>query len=83
MTDAERAFERLEYLLERRYRARKPGETPRQYLADIGADERARTIAAIHERARYAGSVSREDADQAVSLVDDLVANAGDRSGPT
>ena len=74
-TDAERAFERLEYLLERRYRDRKPGETPRQYLADIGADERARTIAAIHERARYAGSVTREDADEAMSLVDDLVAN--------
>ena len=82
-TDAERAFERLEYLLERRYRPRKPGETPRQYLADIGADERARTIAAIHERARYAGSVTREDADEAMSLVDDLVSNSGRRSGPT
>ncbi len=72
-TDAERAFDRLEYLLERRYRPRKPGETPRQYLADVGADERARTVAMIHERARYAGQVSDEEADEAVSLVDDLV----------
>ena len=72
-TDAERAFDRLEYLLERRYRPRRPGETPRQYLADIGADERARTVATIWERARYAGQVSPEEADEAVSLVDDLV----------
>ncbi|MEF8853088.1 MAG: transglutaminaseTgpA domain-containing protein [Haloarculaceae archaeon] len=74
-TDAERAFDRLEYLLEQRYRPRRPGETPRQYLAAIGADERARTVATIRERARYAGDVTREEADEAVSLVDDLVAN--------
>ena len=74
-TDTERAFERLEYLLEQRYRPREPGETPRRYLADIGADERARTVAVIHERARYAGQVTREEADEAMSLVDELVAS--------
>ena len=73
-TDAERAYERLEYVLERRYRPRRPGETPRQYLAAVGADERANTVALIRERARYAGEVTREEADRAVDLVDELVA---------
>ncbi|MFB6141134.1 MAG: DUF3488 and DUF4129 domain-containing transglutaminase family protein [Halosimplex sp.] len=72
-TDAERAFERLEYVLAERHRPRRPEETPRQYLAAIGADERARQVAAIRERAKYAGRVTREEADEAVSIVDDLV----------
>ncbi|MFB6151211.1 MAG: DUF4129 domain-containing transglutaminase family protein, partial [Haloarculaceae archaeon] len=73
-TDAQRAFDRLEYLLAERYRPREPGETTRQYLAAIGADERATRVAQVRERARYAGDVSREEADEAVSLVDDIVA---------
>ncbi|WP_436927965.1 transglutaminase TgpA family protein [Halosimplex amylolyticum] len=72
-TDAERAFERLEYVLAERHRPRRPEETPRQYLAAIGADERAAQVAYIRERARYAGKVTREEADEAVSLVDDIV----------
>ncbi|PSQ26786.1 transglutaminase [Halobacteriales archaeon QS_9_67_15] len=72
-TDAERAFERLESVLAERHRPRRPGETPRQYLASIGADERAAQVATIRERARYAGRVTREEADEAVSLVDDIV----------
>ena len=72
-TDAERAFERLESVLAERHRPRRPGETPRQYLASIGADERAAQVATIRERARYAGQVTREEADEAVSLVDDIV----------
>ncbi|WP_415379889.1 transglutaminase TgpA family protein [Halosimplex sp. TS25] len=72
-TDAERAFERLEYVLAERHRPRRPEETPRQYLTAIGADERATQVAYIRERARYAGKVTREEADEAVSLVDDIV----------
>jgi transglutaminase-like putative cysteine protease len=71
--DAERAFERLEYVLARRHRPRKPGETPRQYLASIGADERARTVTRIRERARYGSGVSRDEANEAVDLVDQFV----------
>jgi hypothetical protein len=36
-------------------------------------DKRAAQVAAIRERARYAGQVTREEADEAVSLVDDIV----------
>ncbi|WP_459191592.1 transglutaminase TgpA family protein [Halosimplex sp. J119] len=72
-TDAERAFDRLEYVLAERHRPRRPEETPRQYLAAIGADERARQVATVRERAMYAGRVTREEADEAVSLVDDIV----------
>ncbi|WP_224333618.1 transglutaminaseTgpA domain-containing protein [Haloprofundus halobius] len=74
--DAERAFERLEYLLSRRYRSRRPGETPRRYLRSlsrIGLDERALRVGDVYERARYGGGVSREDADAAIDAVDSLV----------
>jgi len=74
LTDAERAFSRLEYLLSRQYRERRPGETSRAYLAAIGADERARRVGEINERARYAGQVSDDEAAEAISLVDELVA---------
>ncbi|WP_436928558.1 transglutaminase TgpA family protein [Halosimplex halobium] len=72
-TDAERAFERLEYVLAERHRPRRPEETPRQYLAAIGADERAAQVAAVRERAKYAGRVTREEADRAVDIVDEMV----------
>jgi len=72
-TDAERAYERLEYVLAERYRPREEGETARQYLRAIGADERARAVSQIRERAHYAGEVSREEADQAISIVDEIV----------
>ena len=73
ITDAERAFDRLEYVLEKRYRPRETGETPRQYLAATGADERARKVALVRERARYAGAVTREEVDEAIELVDDII----------
>ena len=74
-TDVERAFDRLELLLSRR-RPRRPGETPRQYVAAFGStvDERARRVVELHERASYAGTtVSREEADEAIRCVDELV----------
>ena len=75
-TDVERAFDRLEHRLGQEYRERRPGETPREYLdalSHVGLDDRAHRVGELYERARYAGEVSREQADEAVSLVDDLV----------
>ena len=66
--DAERAFADLERLLAERYRERRPGETPRSYVdavRTLGADERVETVAAAYERAAYAGSVTRAEADAA------------------
>ena len=74
--DAERAYERLELLLMKRYRPRRPNETPRQYidaLSTVGLDVRAREVANAYERARFAGEVSRARADDAVDAVDELV----------
>ncbi|GAA0551283.1 hypothetical protein GCM10008994_27780 [Halorubrum ejinorense] len=67
-SDAERAFADLERLLAGRYRERRPGETPRSYVnavRTLGADERVETVAAAYERAAYAGSVTRAEADEA------------------
>jgi transglutaminase-like putative cysteine protease len=76
VSDVERAYERLETLLAREYRKRRPGETHREYVEALAAsdlDERARRVAEIHERAHYAGDVDRETADEAIALVDELV----------
>ncbi len=75
-TDAERAYARLEYLLGRQYRERRPTESPRAYLDALsrqGVDERAVEVARIYERARYGDGATREEADRAVALVDELV----------
>jgi transglutaminase-like putative cysteine protease len=71
-TDIERAHERLLLLLERRHRPRRDGETVRQYLDAIDAGPRARRVAELRERARYAGDVSKTAADEAVSLVESI-----------
>ncbi|MUW15545.1 DUF4129 domain-containing protein, partial [Halorubrum sp. CBA1125] len=66
--DAKRAFADLEHLLARRYRERRPGETPRAYLSALrrrGLDERAEVVGEAYERAAYAGTVTREEADEA------------------
>lgn len=75
-TDVRRAFERLERLLEHRFRKRRSGETIRAYLAAVGGDavdDRVRRIVEIHERVHYAGAVSRSEADEAVRATDELV----------
>jgi len=76
-TDVARAFERLEHLLGREYRQRRPGETPREYLAALNEradlDDRADRVGAIYERVRYAGETEDGLAEEAVSLVDELV----------
>jgi hypothetical protein len=65
---AEGAFARVEYVLSRRARAREPGETVREYLAAVDADERATEVAAVRERARYGGDLSETDVERARRL---------------
>jgi transglutaminase-like putative cysteine protease len=77
--DVERAFDRLEYVLARAERPRRPGETARQYLDAVGADERAHRVCDYYELSRYGGRVTEADADEAVRLVGEIVS---DRLGP-
>ncbi|MFC4448825.1 transglutaminase TgpA family protein [Halorussus aquaticus] len=76
-TDVTRAFDRLERLLAEEYRERRPGESRREYLAALAAnadvDDRAERVGAIYERVRYAGDAEERLAEEAVSLVDELV----------
>ncbi|MFB6072859.1 MAG: transglutaminase domain-containing protein [Halobacterium sp.] len=71
-TEIEAAFERVEYVLGKRYRERGDGETVRSYLADVRAGERAERVASLRERARYAGTADREDAREAKRLARSL-----------
>ncbi|WP_435196136.1 transglutaminase TgpA family protein [Natronomonas sp. EA1] len=71
VADIEGAYRRAEYVLSRRVRPRRAGETVRQYAASVG-DERARRLATLYEEAKYAGRASESAADEAVSLADDL-----------
>jgi transglutaminase-like putative cysteine protease len=78
--DVTRAFERLEYLAEKADAPRRPGETAREFARRVRAggaeaDERATRLATLHERARYGGGVTAGEADEAVALADDLVAD--------
>ena len=73
--DVERSFERLEYLLERDHRERRTGESRRTYLRSLGvaSDDRVRRVNELYHRARYGGGVSRDEAEETISLVDELV----------
>jgi transglutaminase-like putative cysteine protease len=76
--DVARAFGRLERLGEKADAARTPGETAREFAARVGPDgddQRARRLATLHERARYGGGVTAEEADEAVALADELVSD--------
>jgi len=73
-TDVERAFERLELLLRSEWPPRKDSETPRSYLNSLDVhDERVFRVVEFQERVQYGPGVSRREADEAISLVDDLV----------
>ena len=80
--DVERAFGRLEYLAEKADAGRDPGETVREFARSVRAgegagaasDERAARLAELYERARYGGGVTDAEADEAVALADELVA---------
>ena len=73
--DVRRAFDRLEIVLSRRRRPRAPGETPRQYLDALGppVGDRAHRVLELYERANYSGTASREEADEAIRCVDELI----------
>ncbi|WP_256545902.1 transglutaminase TgpA family protein [Halobellus inordinatus] len=74
--DVARAYRRLEGVLEREYRPRRRGETPRSYLQSVPLTEQfedARRVGEYYERARYGDGVSAAEADEAVSTVDRLV----------
>ncbi|MFB6171771.1 MAG: DUF3488 and DUF4129 domain-containing transglutaminase family protein [Haloarculaceae archaeon] len=66
------AYERAEYLLARRTRERAPGETVRQYLASIEADEPARRLGTLYERAVYGGDADERDAAEAMDALAEL-----------
>lgn len=74
--DARRAYRRLERLLAREYRPRHRAESSRQYLAALSAEEavdpRAKRVAETYERATYGGGVDREEANEAITTVDEL-----------
>ncbi|WP_232700381.1 transglutaminase TgpA family protein [Halobacterium wangiae] len=72
--EVEAAFERVEYVLGKRYRPRNAGETVREYVVDVRAGERAERVANLRERARYAGRVDGEDAAEAKRLARSLAA---------
>jgi len=69
-TDIEGSYDRLMYLLERRHRPRREGETVRQYLDAVDASSDARRLAELRERAHYGGVVTGEMADEAIELLD-------------
>ena len=74
--DTERAFADLERVLTRRYRSRRPGETPRSYVAALrehDVDDRVHDVVETYERATYAGTVSRAEADDARRTVRRIV----------
>ncbi|MCT9095461.1 DUF3488 and transglutaminase-like domain-containing protein [Haloarchaeobius sp. HME9146] len=75
-TDVVRAVERLELLLERKYRPRRAKESPRRYISRLsvsGLDARAERVGELHEKAVYGPGVSQAEADEAVELVDAIV----------
>jgi len=78
--DTERAYRRLELLLEQRFRPRRGAETPRDYVDALtltGADDRVERVAQLYEIAHYGDGVTESQADEAIDLVDELV---GERS---
>lgn len=75
--DVERAFTRVEWLLARQYRERRPGETRRAYINAVrqsGIDDpRLQHILDGYETARYRGDRSWQQANEVIELVDAFV----------
>ena len=67
--DIERAYRRLEYVLERRSRPRRAGETPREYVTAVNGGLAAQELVKLHERSRYGNEASEEMADEAIDLL--------------
>ncbi|MFB6091226.1 MAG: DUF3488 and DUF4129 domain-containing transglutaminase family protein [Halobellus sp.] len=76
-TDVATAYRRIAVVLEREYRPRRPGETPRAYLRSLAESQlglsEARRVGELYERARYGDGVDRDAADEAVALADEFV----------
>jgi transglutaminase-like putative cysteine protease len=68
-TDIEGAYRRLEYVLERRHRPRRSGETVREYVESVGAESAARELARLYERSRYGNDATESMADEARELL--------------
>jgi hypothetical protein len=71
------AFGRVLYLLEHRFRPRREGETVREYLEAVNADENAIEVARIRERCVHAGQTTAEDAARARELAREYVKSHG------
>ena len=68
-TDIEAAYRRLAYILERRYRPRRAGETVREYVEAVDVDPAARELVERYERTRYGNEVTEAMADEAIDLL--------------
>jgi transglutaminase-like putative cysteine protease len=69
-SDIERAYRRLEYVLERRYRPRRAGETPREYVAAVDVGPAARELVTLYERMRYGNEATEAMAESAIDLLE-------------
>jgi transglutaminase-like putative cysteine protease len=65
------AYRRVVYLRERAGRRKAPGETPREFLAE--ADNRAKRVGDLYERAVYGPGVDEGGAAEAAELVAELL----------
>jgi hypothetical protein len=65
------AYQRIVYLRERAGRKKAPGETPREFLAD--ADERAKRVGDLYERAKYGPGIDESGATEATRLLAELL----------
>jgi hypothetical protein len=65
------AYHRVVYPRELAGRDKAPGETPREFLAD--ADDRARRVGDLYERARYGPGIDRDGAAEATQLLAELL----------
>lgn len=76
------AYDRAEYVMERRYRERNPGETVRVYVEDVRAGDRVERLVELRERARYAERADQSDAEEAKRLARSLAAEYSRLPGP-
>jgi transglutaminase-like putative cysteine protease len=75
----EGAFDRVEYVLSRRYRERRPHETVREYLDSLDPGDDARRVARLRERTRYAGEATPGMAAEARALAREVAGSRGPR----
>lgn len=75
VADVERAYARLEALLEARHRPRRRGETVTDYVDSlVGVDPRVTQVLRLYQLAHYRRTVTDAQANRAVDIVDGMVA---------